>query len=305
MSTSFDYYKIFYQVAIHQNITLAAESLFLSQPTVSRCIQSLENDLGCRLFIRSKKGVLLTAEGALLFEHISKACQHIFTAEAELKSLRAMAGGAVRLGASEMTLRYYLLPYLKQFHETYPSVQFRIRSFTTPDAVAALKAGELDLAVIISPIPQDDDLEISYLQEFQDIAAAGSAFSQLKGQTLDLADLLSFPLICMEADTATRQFWDRQFSAAGLTLKADMELPTTDLLCPLAEENLGIALVPENFARDSFAKGRLFRLNLRQTIPVRRICAVQSKKRPPSLPGKAFLEVCASPERTLKKGITP
>ena len=63
MSTSFDYYKVFYYAASSGSITLAAQKLFLSQPTVSRCIQNLEHDLGCTLFIRSKKGILLTPEG--------------------------------------------------------------------------------------------------------------------------------------------------------------------------------------------------------------------------------------------------
>ena len=58
MSTNFDYYKIFYYAASLGSMTLAAKELFLSQPTVSRLIQNLENDLGCSLFIRTKKGLL-------------------------------------------------------------------------------------------------------------------------------------------------------------------------------------------------------------------------------------------------------
>lgn len=63
MSTNFDYYKVFYYAASLGSITLAAKELFLSQPTVSRLIQNLENDLGITLFIRTKKGLLLTPEG--------------------------------------------------------------------------------------------------------------------------------------------------------------------------------------------------------------------------------------------------
>lgn len=63
MSVNFDHYKIFYYVAKYQNITFAADLLFLSQPTVSRCIQNLEAETGCRLFDRSKKGVSLTPGG--------------------------------------------------------------------------------------------------------------------------------------------------------------------------------------------------------------------------------------------------
>ena len=56
---NFEHYKIFYYVAKFQNITMAANYLFLSQPSISRCVKNLEDELGCKLFVRSKKGVEL------------------------------------------------------------------------------------------------------------------------------------------------------------------------------------------------------------------------------------------------------
>ena len=70
MVSNFEYYKIFYYVAKYQNFTLAAKALASSQPSVSRCIQMLENELGCRLFVRTKRGVVLTAEGEQLFQYV-------------------------------------------------------------------------------------------------------------------------------------------------------------------------------------------------------------------------------------------
>ena len=292
MSTSFDYYKVFYYAASSGSITLAAQKLFLSQPTVSRSIQNLEHDLGCTLFIRSKKGILLTPEGEVLYRHISRACQHIFAAENELSSLQAMDSGTIRLGASEMTLHNYLLPRFRQFHEAFPSIKFHIQSYTAISAVAALKNGDLDFAVVISPIPEKEDFIVKQLAGFQDIVVAGSAFSFLEGRKLALADLLSYPVICTEQGTATREFWEQLFSKQGLSLPADIELPTTDLLCPLAEENLGLALVPENFAQDFLDNKRLIKLDLDCFVPPRQICAVQNPQYPMSLAGQAFWKLC-------------
>lgn len=81
MSISYDSYKIFYYVAHYQNITLAAKALYLTQPTVSHYILNLEKDLNCKLFIRSKKGMQLSPEGELLFQHISKAYMEISEGE--------------------------------------------------------------------------------------------------------------------------------------------------------------------------------------------------------------------------------
>ena len=88
---NFEHYKIFYYVAKFQNITMAANYLFLSQPSISRCVKNLEDELGCKLFVRSKKGVELTTGGEMLFKHISIACKHIFSAE-EVRKVAAPSG---------------------------------------------------------------------------------------------------------------------------------------------------------------------------------------------------------------------
>lgn len=71
MLTSLDYYRIFYYVAKYRNFTRAADVLLTSQPTVTRTVKNLENDLGCRLFVRNKRGVTLTSEGELLYSYIA------------------------------------------------------------------------------------------------------------------------------------------------------------------------------------------------------------------------------------------
>ena len=71
MAANFEYYKIFYYVAKYQNFTLAAKALLSSQPSVSRCMQALETELGCRLFVRTKRGVSLTAEGEQLYKYVA------------------------------------------------------------------------------------------------------------------------------------------------------------------------------------------------------------------------------------------
>lgn len=81
MAANFEYYKIFYYVAKYQNFTLAAKALLSSQPSVSRCMQALETELGCRLFVRTKRGVSLTAEGEQLYKYVAPACEQIFKGE--------------------------------------------------------------------------------------------------------------------------------------------------------------------------------------------------------------------------------
>ena len=80
MNLNFDYYKVFYYVSKYGSLTRAAHVLMTSQPAVTRTIHNLENELGCRLFIRSKTGVELTPEGRLFYEYIAAGCAQIFRA---------------------------------------------------------------------------------------------------------------------------------------------------------------------------------------------------------------------------------
>ena len=83
MTSNFEYYRIFYYVAKYGNLTRAASALNTSQPAVTRTIHKLEDDLGCRLFIRSKMGMELTAEGQQFFEYVSAGCAQFSEGQAE------------------------------------------------------------------------------------------------------------------------------------------------------------------------------------------------------------------------------
>ncbi|WP_158584490.1 LysR family transcriptional regulator [Lachnotalea sp. AF33-28] len=291
MSVNFDHYKIFYYVAKYQNITFAADLLFLSQPTVSRCIQNLEAETGCRLFDRSKKGVSLTPEGRILYQYVSRACDQLFAAEKELESYRSMSEGNIRIGSSEMTMHNFLLPCLERFHSEYPGVKLQISTYTTPRALEALKEGMIDFAVITSPMSAESRFTVQNLSCFQDIAVAGTQFKELEGRPVSLQELTGYPMICLESFTSTRQFLNHFFSTCGCLLSPDVELATTDLVVPVVKRNLGIGFVPEGFAAEELARGNIFKIDLREQIPSRYICAVTDHTRPQSEAGRRFLDM--------------
>ena len=105
MYISYDYYRIFYYVAKYGNVSQAAKLLLNNQPNMTRTIKKLEGELGCPLFLRSKKGMKLTPEGEKLYEHIRIAMEHIDAGEAELTENRNLQNGTVYIAASEVALR--------------------------------------------------------------------------------------------------------------------------------------------------------------------------------------------------------
>ena len=147
-----DYYRIFYYVAQYKSFSKAADVMGNNQPNITRCMNILENDLGCKLFIRSNRGVQLTLEGERLFEHVSIAIEQLVSGENELLKDKGLESGLINIGASEIALRLFLLNELEVFHHHYPHVKLRISNHSTPQAVQALENGLVDFAVITTPV---------------------------------------------------------------------------------------------------------------------------------------------------------
>lgn len=292
MSVNLQYYKTFYYVAKYQNITKAAKALYLSQPTVTHTIQCLEEELNCLLFTRSKSGMKLTQEGALVYEHIAIAYDHIMDAEAQLKDLQKLSSGYLKIGASEISIHHYLLPVLTTFHTLYPDIRLNISNSSTPREIQSLKDNLLDFAILVIPSDyKDKELSITKVCEFQDILIAGKQFHNLKDKPIDLQTLSTYPFVSVSPDTNTRQFLNEFFLQHGLTFQPDIELATTDLITPMVANNLGIGFVPQKFAESALQEGTVFQLALNRPIPKREICLVQKNGTPLSRAGQAFLEL--------------
>ena len=288
MSASYDSYRVFYYVAYYQNITIAAKSLFLTQPTVSHYILNLEKELNCKLFIRSKKGMQLTPEGELLFEHVAKAFAELSYGEEKLKEYLHLGKGIIKIGASETTLRNYLIPVLGRFKEKYPNIQLRICNMTYKLVGEALKNGDLDLAVMTTPFP-DNDLNIRPVSNFSMVGIAGTAFSYLDGKPLGFKEISRYPLITLEQETSGRFYLNQLFSSHGIHLMPDIELSSADLITPIAEQNMGIGFVPKLFAEQAITSGKIIELTFKEPLPDRSICILTDPNRQKSLACEKFI----------------
>ena len=133
-------------------------------------MNNLENQLGCKLFVRSNRGVTLTAEGEKLYQHVSVAYQHLHAAEAELAMERSMESGSITISASEIALHLLLLPILGRFHKQYPGVRLRLLNHSTPEAVESVKNGLADFAVVTTPLQAKKPLKSTSLMSFKEIA---------------------------------------------------------------------------------------------------------------------------------------
>ena len=283
MNISYDSYRIFYYAAKYRSFSQAAAALYNNQPNVTRMIRRLESELGCALFFRSPQGVRLTPEGEKLYAHVRVAFAHIEAGEAELAESRNLQTGTVFVAASEVALRCLLLPVLKKYRLRYPGIHIRISNHTTPQAVAALRDGTADIAVVTTPSVHSASLTETPVRPVREVPVCSPYFSELIGKEVLLADLLRFPLISLGEDTKSFQFYSSLFAAHGLSYQPDIEAFTADQILPMVEADLGVGFIPEEFLHKN---DNVRVIDLKEAIPERDIVLVKRKGQPLSVAAK-------------------
>ena len=193
MAVPYDYYRIFYYVAQHKSFTRAAEVLGNNQPNITRCMNNLEQDLGCKLFIRTNRGISLTPEGVRLYGRAAVAFEQLRLGENEIREDCSLKTGSISIAASETALHLFLLDRLAAFHRAYPGVHLRITNDSTPRAVEALRRGQVDCAVVTTPFQVKEPLHETTLLSFREILLCGSDFYHLSAEMRRLQDVESCP----------------------------------------------------------------------------------------------------------------
>lgn len=280
MNINLEYYKIFYYVAISESFTKAAEELCITQPAVSQAIRLLEESLGSKLFIRVPKGVRLTPEGDVLFSYIKRGYEYIRLGETQFRKMLDLEYGEIRIGASDMTLRFYLLPYLERFNDKHPGIKVSVTNAPTPETLTLLYDGKIDFGVVSEPFMAKPEIQSRRVKKIRDIFVAGSRFTHLQGKILDYKKLEELPIICLEQNTSTHKFVNDFLKENGVVINPEFELATSDMIVRFAQRNLGVGCVVQDFAKEAIEDGQLFKLQFDKEIPKRHICIVTSKHNP-------------------------
>ena len=261
-----DYYRIFYYVARYKSFSNAAEMLGSNQPNITRCMNILENELDCKLLIRSHKGIQLTTEGEHLFRHVAIAIEQLTYGEKEIIKNKSLESGQINIGISETAMRLYLLDKLQEFHKDYPHVRLKISNHSTPQAIDALEKGLVDIAMVTSPLEIRKPLR-----------------KTTASRKRSLKELADFSFVSLSAGTGTNDLYVRFFYENHLRFSPDMEVATTDQILPMVRCNLGIGFCPEGIARPAIERKEVFEIELEEEIPERQITIVEDSGKPQSI----------------------
>ena len=283
MDISYDYYRIFYYAAKCGNLTKAAALLQNNQPNLTRAIKNLEAELGCTLFSRTNRGLILTPEGEALYRHVRVAFAEIAAGEEAITQSRTLEHGMVFLAASEGALRCLLLPVLREFRARHPGVHLRISNHSTPQAIAALHETTADFAVVTTPAALSPSLTQTRVRPIQEVPVCAPEFAALLGRKVALADLAPYPLITLGAGTTSHSFYAAVFARRGAAFRPAIEAATADQIIPMAEAGLGVGIVPQEFLHPGDGV-RVIELD--EPLPPRAVCIVKRKGHPLSMAAK-------------------
>ncbi len=201
--------KYFLTAAREGSITGAANSLHLTQPTLSRQLKDLERELGQKLFVRGNHNIILTPEGMILRKRAEEIIDLVEKTESEFQSINEFIGGDIYIGCGETESMRYIAEVMKNIQDEYPDIKFHIHSGNAEDVTEKLDKGLLDFGVLIQPIDLSkyDNITLPKKDVWGVVMRKDSPLA-LK-QEIELDDLINVPLI------ASRQMSKKYSAESG------------------------------------------------------------------------------------------
>ena len=291
MNQNLSSYWIFYTVANAGNISKAAKELYISQPAISKSIQKLEDNLGCKLFSRSSRGVILTDEGQLLYGHVKEAFETLNQGEEKLKRSIDLGVGHLQIGVSATLCKYVLLPYLKEFIRQNPHISISINCQSTNETLELLDDNKIDIGLIGKP-ENLKNINFFYLDQIEDIfVVIPDYLENLKKRGIKKDAILeNSTLMLLDKHNMTRQYIDDYLQDNQITIAESIDISNMDLLIDFAKIGVGVACVVKNFVTEELKDGSIVEIPLGFPIHKREIGFAYKDNLKPSKSLQTFID---------------
>lgn len=232
-------------VAEYQNFTKAAEHSYVTQPTLSMQIQKLEDELGVKIFDRSKKPIELTSVGQKIVTQAKNIVNESNRISDIIDQEKGFIGGEYKIGIIPTIMPTLLPMFLKTFINKYPKVELKIKELTTEEIIKQLNEGHIDAALAATPLGDDNLIEAPlYYEPFVAYIPDNHRLAEYK--TIAIADLDLEDILLLEDGHCFRDGIINLCHASrnNSSKKFKLESGSFETLIKLADENLGMTLLP-------------------------------------------------------------
>ena len=238
-----EYYKVFYEVAKHGNITKASQSLFISQPAITQTIKKLETKLGTTLFIRSKQGITLTDIGNQVFKHVNSAILEFGVIEDLIKNNQLLLSGNLKIGCSTNLAKKILSNPILNFSKEFPNIVITQNDSIQHTMLKQLEFGELDICFTQK---NNEITTMDFVKIFDDEFVFVYSPTQIHSKNCILQANGSFNRKIFDEYIKNNIDFDQITQIAGYNLAID-----------LAIQGFGYAFVPKYLATDYITENKL------------------------------------------------
>jgi len=286
--------EAFLEVARRQNLSRAAEALFVSQPTLTARLQGLEAALGEQLFVRTRRGMRLTEAGDTFLPYAEHAMRALADGRERLSELRRGMAGRLVLGAPPTVSTYVLPALLARFSADHPAVRLAVKTGTSEEILELVLHDQVQLGIIRALANPEIESVPLYTDTLVLIAGPEHRLARSRaGGQARLADLAGEVLVLFGRSSSYLDFTTATFRQAGVLPGSVLELDNIEAAKKMVERGLGVSLVPISTVAAELAAGTLTRIELVDAAPLRReIVAVRRRDAgPPSGAVAVFLDM--------------
>ncbi|MGG7445931.1 LysR family transcriptional regulator [Kosakonia oryzendophytica] len=236
--------RYFVEVVRQQSFTRAAERLFVTQPTISKMLKNLEDELDCTLIIRDGRKLLLTDTGQVVFERGVAILAEFRQLEAELNDINHLNKGVLRLGIPPMVGMLMAGP-ISLFRQRYPGVELKISEFGGLVVQQAVISGDLDLAMTALPIEEESGLSTLPLFSHPMCVLVPRSGGWVEREVVTPEELGEHPLLIYNEDFALSRQLMQLFNQHGVKPRIAVRSGQWDFLAAMVQAGVGIAILPE------------------------------------------------------------
>lgn len=279
--------RVFAAVAEHGGFSRAAVALRVSQPAVSKAVHELERQVGMPLLDRSGRTLRRTPAGDALYARARELFGVEQLAEEELRALRGLERGTLRVGASTTVATYFLAPYLGAFAYAHPNVVLSVVSANTRAIARAVVERRVDVALVEGPV-RDPRIVTHRWREDELVVIAPPGHPLATRRSVHAADLAAYSFIVREPGSGTRVVASRALAMLGVRVPVAMQLGSTEAIKQVVASGIALAIVSRAAAHDQLALGRVVEVKVRDLDMRRPLNEIALAGRAVSAPATAF-----------------
>ncbi|MCJ2042078.1 LysR family transcriptional regulator [Methylobacterium sp. WL30] len=233
-----------YLLAVARTGSIAAASthLNIAASAISRQISNLESELGCVLFERRPRGMVLSPAGELLAEHARQTLLRAEQVAADIQELQGLARGFIRVATSEGFALDLLPNAIAEFHAAHPGIRFEVQMLPPAQVTHVVAAGDADIGITFALAPSSL-VAVAYDNAVEMVALSAPDHPLARRPAIRLADLKAYPIAVPTLDTTARRVFDAACLAEGITIEPTLTANILSALLPFVRRTKGLALM--------------------------------------------------------------